>query len=100
MNERRTRRQPRRSRRQVGTMRLARFDSIAVGHEFYHGATLFVKKSMSSATTAVTGRLQRFTPSTMVRPATTPTTRRELSARQMAADAYHRFVEACDQLHV
>jgi hypothetical protein len=90
----------RETRRQFNTMRrLARFDALDVGHEFYHGATLFVKKSMSSATTSVTGRLQRFTPSAMVRPATHPD-RAELSARQPAADAYHRFVEACDQLHV
>jgi hypothetical protein len=79
--------------------RLARFDTMDVAQEFYHGATLFVKKSMSSATTAVTGRLQRFTPSTMVRPATRPHAA-ELSARQLAADAYRRFVEACDHLHV
>jgi hypothetical protein len=88
-------------RRSIGTMRrLNRFDELEVGHEFYHRAALFVKKSMSSATTAVTGRLQRFTPSTMVRPATHPRAAAEVSARQLAADAYHRFVEACDQLHV
>lgn len=95
MNARRKRQE---GRRQTGTVRkLDRFDRLDVGHEFYHGATLFVKKSMSSATTSVTGRLQRFTPSTMVRPATHPRAT-ELSARQLAADAYHRFVEACDQL--
>lgn len=79
--------------------RLTRFETINVGQEFYHGATLYVKKSLSSATTAVTGRLQRFTPSTRVLPKAAPR-RAELSARQLAADAYHRFVEACDSLRV
>lgn len=98
MNERRRKNRETRQARSVDR-RLTRFDGVGVGQEFYHGATLFVKKSMSSATTAVTRRLQRFTPSTQVRSITSHSAK-DLSARQMAADAYHRFVEACDQLHV